>query len=138
MAGGYRRTTNNRMEIMAAIVGLEALKRRCRIRLHTDSKYLQQSISLGWAKRWRAKGWIHQDGRRLNWDLWERLLNACAAHDVEFLWVRGHAGNPENERCDFLSTQAAQGRDLPVDALYEKPWSGSPKGLPGSLFPDGP
>ena len=134
LSGGFRLTTSNRMEIMAAIVGLHALKHRCEIKLHTDSKYLQQSISLGWAQRWRSKGWKKKNVRRLNWDLWERLLDACAQHDVEFIWVRGHAGNTENERCDRLSVQAAQGKDLPVDALYEEPLPLPQEPAPPSLF----
>ena len=121
LSGGFRHTTNNRMEVMAAIVGLQALKHRCKIKLHTDSKYLQQGINLGWAEKWRSKGWKKKDRTRLNWDLWDRLLKECARHDVEFLWVRGHAGNKENERCDILSVQAAQGKDLPVDRLFEDP-----------------
>ena len=120
LSGGFRRTTNNRMEIMAALVGLETLNRRCTVRVHTDSRYVQQSISLGWAKRWRAKDWKHGPGKRVSWDLWERLLAVCARHEVEFVWVRGHAGNVENERCDFLSVQAAHRPDLPGDVSYEE------------------
>ena len=131
LSGGYRRTTNNRMEIMAAIAGLETLNRRCTVTLRTDSKYVQQSISLGWAKRWRAKAWKHQEGKRLNWDLWERLLNVCARHEVEFVWVRGHAGNTENERCDVLSVHAAHQKCLPPDVLFEEP--SAPLPPPASL-----
>jgi ribonuclease HI len=120
LSGGYRLTTNNRMEIMAAIVGLQALKQRCAVKLHTDSKYLQQSISLGWAQRWRAKGWKKGDGKRRNWDLWDRLLDLCAKHKVELIWLRGHAGDTENERCDFLSVEAAQKKDLPADTFFEQ------------------
>ncbi len=119
LSGGYRRTTNNRMEILAVIMALESLKHRCTVRVHTDSKYVQQSITLGWAKRWQSKGWKNKDGKRLNWDLWERLLAVCANHDVTFVWVRGHAGNIENERCDALSVEAAQKQDLPGDEGYE-------------------
>jgi ribonuclease HI len=121
LSGGYRRTTNNRMEIMAAIVGLKALRCRCVVQLYTDSKYLQESISLGWAKRWQVKGWKKKQRTRVNWDLWELLLAACAQHDVTFLWVRGHAGDTENERCDVLSVQAAQSRNLPPDLRFEEP-----------------
>ncbi len=121
LSGGFRRTTNNRMEIMAAIEALQVLKHRCTVRLHTDSQYVQQSISLGWARRWQAKGWKNKEGKRLNWDLWERLLAVCARHQVEFVWVRGHAGDTENERCDVLSVQAAQERNLPCDVPYEEP-----------------
>ena len=131
LSGGYRRTTNNRMELMAAIVGLEALKQECSVKIHTDSRYLQQSISLGWASKWRAKNWKKGSGRRPSWDLWERLLDLCAGHDVEFAWVRGHAGDTENERCDFLSVQAAQRKDLPADSGYEQslaPAASTPEG----------
>lgn len=121
ISGGFRRTTNNRMEIMAAIAALELLKQRCTVRVHTDSRYVQQSIGLGWAKRWQAKAWKDKEGKRLNWDLWERLLAVCARQEVAFVWVRGHAGDTENERCDVLSVQAAQGRNLPPDAAYEQP-----------------
>ena len=120
LSGGYRRTTNNRMEITAAIEALAVLKHRCTVRLHTDSQYVQQSISLGWARRWQAKGWRHKEGRRVNWDLWARLLELCSRHDVTFVWVRGHAGNVENERCDELSTGASRGRDLPRDEGFEQ------------------
>jgi ribonuclease HI len=120
-SGGFRMTTNNRMEIMAAIAGLEALKERCVVTLYTDSKYLQQSISLGWAAGWCAKEWKTRSGERLNRDLWGRLLDLCAKHDVKFLWVRGHDGNTEKERCDFLANQAAVKKDLPPDTYYEEP-----------------
>ncbi len=125
LAGGYRRTTNNRMELMAAIVSLQALKRSCAVRLYTDSKYLQESITLGWAKRWQAKGWQTKEGKRLNWDLWAQLLEVCSRHELEIVWLRGHAGDPENERCDVLSVAAARGKDLPPDAFFEAPQSAS-------------
>jgi ribonuclease HI len=134
LSGGYRLTTSNRMEIMAAIAGLQALKHRCTVKLHTDSEYLQKSISLGWAHRWRAKNWKKGDGKRLNWDLWERLLDLCAQHDVEFIWLRGHAGDTENERCDFLSVQAAERKDLAADTAYEEPASRPQQPAPPSLF----
>ena len=113
------------MELMAAIESLRALKRRCAVRLYTDSKYLQESVTLGWAKRWRAKNWQTREGRRLNWDLWAQLLEVCARHEVEFVWVRGHAGDAENERCDVLSVAAARGKELPSDAGFEIPQSPS-------------
>jgi len=134
LSGGYRLTTNNRMEILAAIVGLQTLKHRCAVKLYTDSKYLQESITLGWAQRWRAKGWKRGDGQRVNRDLWERLLDLCGRHEVEFIWVRGHAGDPENERCDFLSVQASQQKDLPPDSLYEEPPSAPKMSASPSLF----
>jgi ribonuclease HI len=131
ISGGYRRTTNNRMEIMAAIVGLEALRYRCAVTLYTDSQNLANSITKGWAKRWRANGWMRNaEEPALNPDLWERLLKLCDQHQVRFEWLKGHAGHTENECCDRLSTQAARGKDLPVDEGYENrralPW---PEGL---------
>ncbi len=123
---GFRRTTNNRMEIMAAIAGLEALREKCHVTLYSDSEYLVKAISQGWAKRWRAKGWMRNPKEAaLNPDLWERLLQQCERHQVEFQWVRGHAGNHENERCDQLATQAAAQPDLLVDGGYESAPLGS-------------
>ena len=121
ISAGFRLTTNNRMEILAAIVGLEALKEPCRVRLYSDSQYLVNAIEKGWAARWRANGWMRN--RRepaVNPDLWERLLELCRMHQVQFLWVRGHAGHPENERCDRLATAAADAPDLGVDEGYER------------------
>ena len=121
LSGGFRLTTNNRMEILAAIVGLEALKEPCRVRLYSDSQYLVNAIEKGWAARWRANGWMrNQREPAVNPDLWERLLELCRVHQVQFLWVRGHAGHPENERCDRLATAAADGPDPAVDEGYER------------------
>lgn len=120
LSGGFRRTTNNRMEIMAALAGLRALKSPCAVTLLTDSQYLQKSMMLGWAKRWRANGWMRdREHKASNHDLWEQLLDVSATHQVKFKWVKGHAGNKENERCDELSTRAARQPDLPVDVGYE-------------------
>jgi ribonuclease HI len=119
LSGGYRKTTNNRMEIMAAIVGLEALKERCEVTLYSDSEYLVNAMSKGWIQRWRANGWKRNKREKvLNPDLWERLLRLCELHDVQFSWVKGHGGTPENVRCDQLAVQAAQQPDLPVDEGY--------------------
>ncbi len=121
LSGGYRRTTNNRMELLAAVVGLEALKERCQVTLYTDSAYLVNAINEGWAQRWRAHGWMRNKNEpALNPDLWERLLRLCEQHEVHFVWVKGHAGHPENERCDQLAQEAAQGINLPVDTAYER------------------
>ncbi|MBN2339103.1 MAG: ribonuclease HI [Acidobacteria bacterium] len=121
LSGGFRLTTNNRMEILAAIVGLEALKEPCRVRLYSDSQYLVHAIEKGWAARWRAAGWKRNSREKaVNPDLWERLLGLCRVHQVEFRWVRGHAGHPENERCDRLATAAADAPDLAVDEGYER------------------
>lgn len=121
LSGGFRLTTNNRMEIMAAIVGLSALKERCKVTVYTDSQYLADAMMQGWAKRWKSNGWRrNKKERALNSDLWDKLLNLCEQHDVEFVWIRGHNGNPENERCDKLSMQAAEQKNLPPDIGYER------------------
>lgn len=109
MSGGEASTTNNRMELSAAIAGLSALKEPCEVSLCSDSKYLVDAVKLGWARSWRAKGWMKSDGKpALNVDLWERLLALLAVHKVEFIWVRGHNGHAYNERCDRLAVAAAE------------------------------
>jgi ribonuclease HI len=106
LSGGARDTTNNRMEMMAAIMSLEALTKRSRVKLHTDSQYVQQGIS-EWIVGWKKRGWKTADKKPVkNADLWQRLDTARAAHDVEFIWVRGHSGHPENERADQLAVAA--------------------------------
>jgi ribonuclease HI len=119
-SGGYRRTTNNRMELLACIVGLEALASPAAVALYSDSRYVVDGITKGWAKRWQRGGWRKSSGEpALNVDLWERLLAQCERHDVTFNWVKGHAGNPANERCDQLATQSAARPGLPVDPGYK-------------------
>lgn len=119
LSGGFGRTTNNRMEILAAIVGLESPKERCHVVLYSDSQYLVKAMTLGWARKWRANNWMRNAKERaLNSDLWERLLQLCEYHTVEFKWVRGHNGHAENERCDQIAMQAAQGAGLPCDEGY--------------------
>ena len=109
------------MELLGAIVALETLKRSCRVILTTDSRYVVDGICEGWAAEWRANGWRRGKRRRaLNSDLWERLLNVVELHNVSFIWVRGHDGHPENERCDHLANQAARGDELVVDVRYEQ------------------
>ena len=116
LSAGFRDTTNNRMEIMAAIASLEALKEKCSVTLYTDSQYLVNAMEKGWAKKWQANGWMRNKKEpALNPDLWERLLTLCQYHKVTFLWVRGHSGNPENERCDQLAVAASKQPDLPPD-----------------------
>jgi ribonuclease HI len=106
LSGGEPLTTNNRMEMMAAISALEALKRPCRVRLHTDSIYLRDGITR-WINKWRSNGWLTSDRKPVkNADLWMRLEKAMAPHRIEWAWVRGHAGHPENERADELARQA--------------------------------
>lgn len=104
ISGGDRSTTNNRMELTAAICALKLLKEPCAVELYSDSKYLVDSMSLGWAKGWRARGWKKADkSPALNPELFEELLNLCDYHSVNFHWVKGHADNEENERCDALA-----------------------------------
>ena len=106
LAGGESATTNNRMEMMAAIAGLEALKRPCGVRVYTDSQYLRDGITQ-WLPGWKARGWRTADKKPVkNIDLWQRLEQAAAPHQVEWHWVRGHAGHPENERADALARGA--------------------------------
>ena len=105
---GFRKTTNNRMELMAAIVGLENLIRPCEVTLYSDSQYLTNAFNKHWIENWIKHGWKRGKDKELkNADLWKRLYEAAAPHDVEFVWVRGHAGNELNERCDELATSAA-------------------------------
>lgn len=106
LSGFALETTNNRMELTAVISALEALTEPCEVTLTTDSKYVCDGISKGWARSWRAKGWKKADGKpALNPELWERLLDLTEKHRVTFVWVKGHAGHPENERCDRLATE---------------------------------
>jgi ribonuclease HI len=120
LSGGFRKTTNNRMELMAVIKGLESLKEKCAVTVFSDSEYVVNSIMKGWAKTWRAKGWKRGGKDVPNADLWARLLDLCEQQDVQFRWVEGHAGHVENERCDDLATTAAAAEDLAVDAVYEQ------------------
>lgn len=116
LSAGYQKTTNNRMELMAAIAGLEALNRPCTVELYSDSKYLTDAFNQRWIDSWIANNWKRgKSGPVKNIDLWERLLAAKAPHQVTFHWVRGHAGHPQNERCDRLATAAADGDDLQID-----------------------
>lgn len=104
LCGGEAETTNNRMELMAAIMGLKALKEPCVVRLVTDSKYVADGITKGWAASWRKNNWRKADKKpALNPDLWEQLLDLIDMHDVKIEWVKGHAGHSENERCDRLA-----------------------------------
>jgi ribonuclease HI len=104
LSGGERETTNNRMELTAAIMGLKALKEPCDVRLVTDSKYVADGITKGWAESWRKNNWRKADKKpALNPDLWEQLLELIKKHNVTIEWVKGHAGHPENERCDQLA-----------------------------------
>ena len=120
LSGGYRTTTNNRMELTAAIRGLQALKEPCDVTLFSDSQYVVNGITKGWARRWKSKGWIKSDKRPAeNIDLWEDLLNLCETHTVRFEWIRGHNGHAENECCDRLAGDASRRQNLPIDSVYE-------------------
>ncbi len=104
LSGGEANTTNNRMELSAVIYGLKALKEPCRVALYSDSQYVCNALKLGWAKKWRQNGWMRNKKEpALNPELWEELLRLCDIHEVEINWVKGHAGHPENERCDRLA-----------------------------------
>lgn len=104
LSGGEAHTTNNRMELSGVINALSALKYPCKVRLTTDSKYVVDGITKGWAHGWKKRGWKKSDGKpALNPDLWGQLLDLLAVHDVEFCWIKGHAGHEENERCDRLA-----------------------------------
>lgn len=124
LSGGFRCTTNNRMELMACIIGLEALKGKSLVSLYSDSRYVVNSIRLGWADRWRKNDWFkasRKSGIREkveNIDLWERLMNLLQYYQVTFYWVKGHALSLENERCDQMAVAAARGSDLPEDPGY--------------------
>ena len=116
---GFTETTNNRMELLAAIAGLEALKRPCRVMLHSDSKYVIDALNKGWTRGWIKRNWHKADKKPVkNPDLWKRLLAAAEDHDVTWRWVKGHAGHPENERCDELATTAADGDEKREDTGY--------------------
>lgn len=108
MSEGFAETTNNRMELLAAIKGLGALTEPCKVTLYSDSKYLIDSITKGWVYSWEKNNWTKSDKKpALNVDLWTELLVLLRKHEVSFVWVKGHAGNPYNERCDALATEAA-------------------------------
>ena len=120
MSAGYRKTTNNRMELMAVIAGLEALTRPCRVTVVSDSQYVTNAFLKGWLESWQKKNWKGASGPVKNVDLWKRLLAAAQPHDLTFIWGKGHAGHPENERCDRLATSAADGTGLLVDEKGEE------------------
>lgn len=108
LSGGEPHTTNNRMELSAVIAALSALKEPCRVRVTSDSRYVVEAVSNGWVEGWRARGWKKADkSPAQNVDLWEQLLGLLKKHEVTFVWVRGHAGHPYNERCDALATSFA-------------------------------
>ena len=122
LKGGFKQTTNNRMELLGAITALEALGKECRVTLYSDSTYLVNAMTKGWARRWQQMGWWrNRKEAALNPDLWQRLLKVCQSHQVEFRWVKGHHTSVENQRCDQLANEAARRPGLPVDEGYLKP-----------------
>ena len=117
LSGGEPDTTNNRMELSGVIAGLEALKFPCKVILQTDSRYVVDGIEKGWAKSWQRNNWIKSDKKpALNRDLWERLLELLEVHEVSFVWIKGHAGHEENERCDRLAVKAVDSVKCTVDS----------------------
>ncbi len=120
LSGGFRKTTNNRMELLAAIEGLKALKGKCNVTLYSDSEYVVKGFTEGRAERWRTNGWRRDKGQKVvNSDLWRRLVRLVNDQEVEFQWVKGHAGIPENERADQRATETARLPNLPPDRQYE-------------------
>lgn len=118
---GFNMTTNNRMEILAAVVGLEALKEPCEVDLYSDSKYLVDSINQGWIEKWKSNNWMRTNKEKAkNIDLFTRLLTQLSIHKVNFIWVKGHAGHLENERCDFLATSAINSENLIDDENFDQ------------------
>jgi len=120
LSAGYRLTTNNRMELRAAIAALEFLSEPCEVELYSDSKYLVQAITAKWLQGWQRRGWLTSDKQPVkNQDLWQQLLVALAPHQIRWQWLKGHAGHPENERCDVLANLAVAGIRLLEDAEFE-------------------
>ena len=132
LSGGYNLTTNNRMELMAVMVALEALRKETApIVLHSDSKYVINGLNKGWARNWKKKGWIKSDGNpAMNADLWALLLDLQIGRDITFKWVKGHAGNPLNERCDELANGTARKKGMPDDIGYLKSIGSLPRERP--------
>lgn len=119
LSGGFGLTTNNRMELFAVIEALSLLEQRTKVELYTDSKYIHDAVEKGWLARWKRNGWRTADKKAVkNQDLWQRIDALLQTHDVNFHWVRGHSGNPENECCDRLAGTAALGGKLPEDSGY--------------------
>ncbi|MFP3155218.1 ribonuclease HI [Lachnospiraceae bacterium ZAX-1] len=116
LSAGYKKTTNNRMELMAVIRGIEALTKPCTVELYSDSKYVVDAFNKHWIENWRKKNWRKSDNKPVkNIDLWKYLLNVMEIHEVTFIWVKGHDGHAMNERCDELATTAADGEILLED-----------------------
>ncbi|MBF0224871.1 MAG: ribonuclease HI [Desulfobacterales bacterium] len=120
LSEGFRFTTNNRMELLAVIEALNSLKYPCKINLYSDSKYVIDAFNKGWLRAWKSNGWMKKDKTPvLNSDLWKKLIKLTDIHDVKFIWVKGHADNIENERCDLLAVNASKSDKLSIDEVYE-------------------
>lgn len=116
LSGGFKTTTNNRMELMGVIVGLESLKEKCRVLIVSDSKYVVDAIEKGWVEKWRSNNWMRTKSEEAkNADLWKRLLKLLELHEVRFKWVKGHSDNPENTVCDKLAVAETKKSNLPED-----------------------
>ena len=121
ISAGFKLTTNNRMEMRALIAALESLNQKCNLKIFSDSKYIVDAINNGWAKRWRSNGWKrNKKEKALNPDLWDKLLNLLDNHNYSIEWVKGHAGHPENERCDELAVKACQQEKLATDEGFDR------------------
>ena len=119
LSGGYQETTNNRMELLAVITALESLKQPCEVEITSDSRYVINAMDKGWINGWHSRGWAKADKKPLkNTDLWKRIHTAIQPHTIKWNWVKGHAGNRHNERCDLLATTAADAKNLPPDKGY--------------------
>ena len=134
LSGGFRKTTSNRMEIIACIEGLRALKKKSDVIVFSDSQYVVNSMSKGWAKKWQARNWMRNHTEKAeNSDLWAQLLELYNQHNVEFRWIKGHNSTKDNERCDQLAFKAAQKRNLPADEGFENPKPANPAPLFSSM-----
>lgn len=121
LSGGFVKTTNNRMEILAALAGLESLKEPCKVTVFSDSKYVIDTMDKGWLNGWKNKGWSRGPRKPLkNVDLWKRMDAVITDHEITWKWVKGHAGIPENERCDILATTAADSPNKPIDEGFKE------------------
>jgi len=118
LSEGFINTTNNRMELRAVIAGLNSLKEKCKVKIYSDSKYIIDAVNNGWAIRWKKNGWKrNKKENALNPDLWDKLLDLVSQHEIDFIWVKGHAGHDENERCDKMAVAAAAQPNLSVDVI---------------------
>lgn len=121
LSKGYKNTTNNRMELMAVLKGLEAITKPCNIKIYTDSKYIVDSFNLGWLNSWVLNDWKRGKKKEpvKNEDLWKKIFDKAKEHKIEWIWVKGHDGHPQNERCDYLATKAADSDELILDEEYK-------------------